>query len=393
MTAPFYCDALVAVALVIAAAVFAYTRHQFAHWKRYNIPFVAPRFPFGNFGDQFLQRSSFGDVVRQLYASSDAPLLGFWTALSPALIVRAPALIRAICITDFENFSDRGLYADPERDPLSGHLFALPGERWRELRAKLTPTFTSGKLKAMFATLVACGQPLRAHIRRAADDGRTVEMRELLAQYTTNAIASVAFGLEIDCIAEPETAFRRYGRKIVAPSVWSNVRNLVMTFAPGLMAPLRMRLLDADVEAFFRSIVQQNIVLRENGGVVRPDFFQLLMQLRNGGLQEDGVWHTKATTTAPSSRRAKQGSAATPEQLSVNECAAQSFVFFVAGSETSATTVSFALYELARNQECQRRVQREIDRVLAAHGGELTYDAVAEMKYLDWCLDGERSNC
>jgi len=69
------------------------------------------------------------------------------------------------------------------------------------------------------------------------------------------------------------------------------------------------------------------------------------------------------------------------------EIAAQVFVFFVAGFETSATTASFALYELALNPEVQDTLRNEIDQVLAKHGGKATYEALAEMNYLTQTID------
>jgi cytochrome P450 family 6 len=46
------------------------------------------------------------------------------------------------------------------------------------------------------------------------------------------------------------------------------------------------------------------------------------------------------------------------------------------------------MYELARNKDVQRKVQEEIDRVMKSAGPEgLTYDLLAEMKYLDCCVD------
>lgn len=58
------------------------------------------------------------------------------------------------------------------------------------------------------------------------------------------------------------------------------------------------------------------------------------------------------------------------------------------GFETSSTTLSFCMYELAKNREIQEKVHEEIDSILAKHGGQITYEAVAEMTYLENCIDG-----
>jgi cytochrome P450 family 6 len=68
---------------------------------------------------------------------------------------------------------------------------------------------------------------------------------------------------------------------------------------------------------------------------------------------------------------------------------AQAFSFLVGGYETSATTLSFALYELALHPEIQHRLRAEILQVLKKHNGELTYDGMQEMSYLDRVVSGE----
>jgi cytochrome P450 family 6 len=69
--------------------------------------------------------------------------------------------------------------------------------------------------------------------------------------------------------------------------------------------------------------------------------------------------------------------------------AAQAFLFFLAGFETTSATMTFCLYELALNPDIQERVRNEIDTVLERHGGNITYEAISEMEYLDKVVSGE----
>jgi len=75
--------------------------------------------------------------------------------------------------------------------------------------------------------------------------------------------------------------------------------------------------------------------------------------------------------------------------LSMNSLAAQAFVFFVGGFETSSSTMTFCLYELSLHQDIQDRVREEIDVVLQKHDGKLTYEGILEMEYLDKVVLGK----
>jgi len=67
----------------------------------------------------------------------------------------------------------------------------------------------------------------------------------------------------------------------------------------------------------------------------------------------------------------------------------QAFQFLTAGFESSGSTMSFALYELALHREIQNRLRAEIMRVLNNHNGQLTYDGIQKMAYLDMVVSGE----
>lgn len=70
--------------------------------------------------------------------------------------------------------------------------------------------------------------------------------------------------------------------------------------------------------------------------------------------------------------------------------ASNAFIFFVAGFETTASTMSYCLYELALNQDIQVELREQIKQTLNENDGKLTYDIVKDnMKYLDMVLNGK----
>jgi hypothetical protein len=71
---------------------------------------------------------------------------------------------------------------------------------------------------------------------------------------------------------------------------------------------------------------------------------------------------------------------------------AQSLAFLLAGYETSASTLSFCLYELALHPEFQQSLRAEILQVLSEQDGKLTYDSMQNMSCLDRVVSGEGQN-
>ncbi|KAK7580557.1 hypothetical protein V9T40_001186 [Parthenolecanium corni] len=61
---------------------------------------------------------------------------------------------------------------------------------------------------------------------------------------------------------------------------------------------------------------------------------------------------------------------------------ANTFAIYLAGFETTSTTLSFCLYELALNQNIQEKVRAEIQQIKEQNGG-LNYNSLQEMTYVD----------
>lgn len=127
-----------------------------------------------------------------------------------------------------------------------------------------------------------------------------------------------------------------------------------------------------------QSLVHHTITLREETNVERRDLMQLLLQLRNTGRinNDDGIWSAQAAVNSV-------------KTLSKDNVVAQLFLFFVAGYETTASTAAYTLYELAQNPDVLAKLLDDINQTLAKHNGELNYDSIQDMKYLELCVMGK----
>lgn len=360
------------------AIVYIFVKRKYSYWDRNGFKTLPGfNYVFGHLHGAFLQKAQIGLWMKTLYDATTEPFIGIYGIFRPILLVRDPDLVRLILIKDFSNFTDRGNYSNEEYDPLSGNLFTMGGQKWKHMRASLTPTFTSGKLKAMFNTLNGCGSKLQNHLDKTVAQGEMLDVRDIAARFTTNVIASIAFGIEIDTINNPNNEFRVCGRNIFEPNFWNVTRSLIGLIQPKLMNLLRLKLVDASVEKFIKSVVKETLDYREQNNVNRKDFFQMLIQLRNSGsVHSDDQWDTAIKSD-------------NEKKLTLDQIAAQTFVFFAAGFESSSSALSFCLYELTKNPELQQRVQNEIDRVLEQHNGLITYESISQMSYLKSCIDGK----
>nr|WCC58093.1 cytochrome P450 [Pharsalia antennata] len=359
---------LIALVTIVLTLIYIYFKKKYTFWAKKGVPYIEPQFLYGN-GEKIIKGEiSYADQFLDFYKEFKARGVrhgGVYILFSPVYIAIDPELVRHFLQTDFDHFVNRGMYVNEEFDPLSGHLFNLEGAKWKNLRAKLTPTFTSGKMKMMFETLKKCSVGLEQLLYECSKNEEPLDIREIIARFTTDAIGSCAFGIECNSMKNPDAEFRKYGKKIFEVSNFNKMKQILACFIPRpLVKKLGFSFTDKDVETFFITAVRDTIAYREENNISRNDFLHLLLQLKDdcgaGGNTENSEPH-----------------------LSLNEIAAQCFVFFIAGFETSSTTTAFALYELSINPSIQEKLREEILSTLKKHDNEVTYESIAEMTYLE----------
>ncbi|XP_017044419.1 probable cytochrome P450 6a14 [Drosophila ficusphila] len=366
---------LLTIALVglVLALAYSYYIKIYTYWDRKGVLNEKPLPVVGNMRG-IGTKKHFRDINQRIYDKfkGKAPLAGMYMFFKRSAMITDLDLIKQIMIKDFSNFQDRGAFNNPRDDPLTGHLFTLEGEEWKSMRHKLSPVFTSGKIKHMSEVIVEVGHRLAdtmdKEVKAAKVEEGDVEIKDLCARFTTDVIGSCAFGLECNSLQDPNAEFRNRGRDIFRKRRHGQIVQSFLFTNAKLARKLRLKVLPDEITNFFLSTVKNTIDYRLKNGVKRNDFIDQLMQLR-----------------AEDEEAAKRGNGIDLSHgLTLEQMAAQAFVFFVAGFETSSSTMTFCLHELAQQPDVQQKLRDEIESVLGE--GELNYDALAKMKYLDQVL-------
>ncbi|XP_016997433.2 probable cytochrome P450 6a21 [Drosophila takahashii] len=355
---------LLTALLALLGYLFLKLRSTMRYWQELGIPCEEPHIIMGSMKGVRTKRS-FNEIWMSHYKKfrGTGPFAGFYWFRRPAVFVLEPSLAKQILIKDFNKFTDRGFFHNTEDDPLSGQLFLLDGHKWKSMRNKLSSTFTSGKMKYMFPTVIKVGHEFTDVFGQYVEKSPVIEVRELLARFTTDVIGTCAFGIECSSLKDPEAEFRVMGRRSITEQRLSAVGIGFVNSFPNLARRLHMKMTAEPIEKFFMRIVRETVAFREQNNIRRNDFMDQLIDLKNKPLM--------------------MSESGENVNLTIEQIAAQAFVFFAAGFETSSTTMGFALYELAQNQDIQARVREEVLEVCEKYKGDFTYESVQELVYLN----------
>nr|UEN71145.1 cytochrome P450 4AV17 [Meteorus pulchricornis] len=348
--------------VAIGLGFYYWATSTFSYWKNLGVPGPSPTPFLGNAAPVLTHKKSLPEMIKDLTDEwKHEPFFGIFNGRMPALIVTDLDLIKNILIKDFHAFPGRGLVIDEEDDPLEAHLFNLDGHRWKVLRSKQSPAFTSGKLRQMVDLIVECSHNFEKYLSEEVAINNVIDCHEFAARFTTDVIGSCAFGINMSALEKKDSKFREIGRAMFRPTFGNLLEKMLRVIAPRLRKFLGLKALAPEYTKFFIGTIKETMEYREKNNILRHDFVDILRDLKNN--HEDIDF-----------------------ELTEALLASQAFLFFTAGFETASTAISFALYELATVPETQERLRAEIMEVLDKHNGRLSYDIVNEMKYLDMVL-------
>lgn len=331
------------ICISFVALLYAYyTRKVYKHWQSRNVPCREPKFPYGNLGDGTGTKSHVAHSIKSIYDEFKGRGLKFcgsyyWS--TPILIILDLDLVKDILVKDFNNFEDKNVYHNKKDDPISANVSTMNGNEWKLMRTRLSPTFSSGKMKLMLPMIVQVAERLRDSLKEASKTGESLEMKDWLIRFSADAIGMCALGIDCNSLKDPHSEFSRMSRVITNHArLGTRFIALVNSF-PNIARMLHYKAIPKEVSAFFMNAVEDAVKYRAEHNISRNDFMNILMQMRN--LTSD-------------------------DKMSLTEIAAQSFTFF-AGFETTSNTLTHCLFELARSPDAQRKARIAIQTAFAKY--------------------------
>lgn len=362
---------LVVTLLIAVATLLWYAHHkQMNYFKTHGIPYEKPHWLFGNCVGIGTTKH-FLHIYQDYYEKfkNQGPIAGFYLFFKASIFVMDLDLINNILIKDFQTFPTRGFYYNEERDPLSAHLFSLEGERWKTLRSKMTQAFTSGKMKIMLPAIVDIANQYVKSLKTAVDDGHVVDIKDWNIRYMTDVIGSLILGIECKSLTDPNSELRKkLSSLFLSKKITNPVDGFIMGY-PNISKKLNVKITPQAIEDFIIQAITETLTFRKKNGMKSKDFLSILVNLKNEScLDENG-------NEIPS--------------LTDIQIAAQAHLFFFAGYESSSSTTSFALFELAKKPHLQDKLRQEINSVIDAHGNQVSYECMSEMDYLNKVLKGK----
>lgn len=343
------------VNLVIGAVLLAYYFYvkTFEYWKTRGVPHIEPKFPHGNTAGLGTKFHTFA-IVKKVYdeLKDKGPVGGIYISFRPTAVITDLDLVKNVLVKDFNYFPNRGIYYNAKHDPISEHISNIENEQWKNIRSKLTPIFTSGKLKVMFDTILNISESFMTTIERESTERESLEIKDIMARFTCDVIGNVAFGVDCDSLNDKSAKF--FEMAVKAMDSFDFVQRLVLMGHKKLARALRFKLTPDDVSSFYNEVVKSIVEYRsQSNDVNRVDLMNILISMMKN------------------------------EKLSMEQATAQAFFYFIAGYETTSTTLTFCIYELSQNQELQEKARQHVMSVLNRGNCELTYESVNELDYIE----------
>ncbi|XP_037521950.2 cytochrome P450 3A11-like [Rhipicephalus sanguineus] len=310
-------------------------------------------------------------------------IVGFYNGAIPFLLVNDRELLKRVEIEDFHNFAERGNIIEVQSVPNIRQtlIVSAPVNRWREMRAVLSPAFTTKKLSQIFVIMDECSDTMIELLHRKAEASEAVEVSKCFRRTTMDTMFKAGYGVDLN----------------VQGSVPGGPLDQMGDGAGALLRRLPLQGISFFSNCFPELHRIWFLLTWVTSWLVIPYFTlttkliqPVLSERRSKALREKAdvlqLLLNKESTGQLFKNDANGFDGKTKLALTREEVIANSALFLIAGLEATPNTMGLTLHLVALHPEVQDRLQAEISDVLQ-RDGKFTYKNVMEMPYMDMVLN------
>ena len=231
---------------------------------------------------------------------------------------------------------------------------------WRKRRRIMNPAFHRQCLKDFITNFNNVCNRFLIHMGKVADSSKVVSMVDEFGKATLEAISQVSFNIDTNAIEDPKSPF---------PSA-------IRTTLKGVQANF-----DIPIPATFLGIFQFKLFQKESQKV-EINAARFLRKFASDCIaaRMKDIAENKDVPNDLLNLLITDGS------LSMDEMIDEFLTIFIAGQETTASSLAFALYEILTNPNVEVKLLNEIDEVLGENE-DVQYDDLSKLKYIGQVLE------
>ncbi|XP_031565881.1 taurochenodeoxycholic 6 alpha-hydroxylase-like [Actinia tenebrosa] len=274
------------------------------------------------------------------------------------IAVYDPNLIKQVMITESYKY-DRPEFVKKMIPNVGNGLFGSSGKLHAKQRKLINPAFSYTTLKCFVPTFVENSAKLVKLWSKKIQTSPVLEVSEDICHLTLDIIGKTSFSYDFNSTLGTENEVTTAFNSLMSRGEFGYlVRKNVIPFYEYFPLPdnLAIKRSSQIVDGTVFKVIQERRMLRRQGEAAdHKDLLNLLLDMYD---EETG------------------------KGFDDEELRAQVFTFMLAGHETTSTSLSWTLYELAKRPEIQEKIRREIKEVLP-DGEELTWNTLEKMQYLN----------
>ncbi len=234
-------------------------------------------------------------------------------------------------------------------------VFAAEGETWRRQRKLLNPGFLPTHLETFYPSLATITRRLHTLLERSAQQGSSVDVLPLLMRYTVDVTSIVGFGKDLDTLQQGPDTLQRH------------IEHLFPAVQQRVVAPF----------PYWRLLPSTRIV--DNALSATQKILLELIESARRTLESDPERAAQPRTLLDA-MLAAQDEELGGARLSDEEVFSNVMTLLLAGEDTTANTLTWALHYLASMPSVQERARQEVDAVL----GSEAVPTLAHLKQLPY---------